>query len=40
MVAILGQSETQTATETRDVLVKVLRRLERRWQAAGEPNVP
>ncbi|KAJ4854256.1 fungal zn(2)-Cys(6) binuclear cluster domain-containing protein [Trichoderma breve] len=35
MVAILGQSETQTAAETRGVLVKALRRLERRWQAAG-----
>ncbi|KAL6815030.1 hypothetical protein J3E69DRAFT_375493 [Trichoderma sp. SZMC 28015] len=35
MVATLGQSETQTAAETRGVLVKALRRLERRWQAAG-----
>lgn len=33
--AILGQSEPQSAIATRDVLVKALRRLERRWQAAG-----
>lgn len=40
IVAISGQSEPQTATATRDVLVNALRRLERRWQAAGEPSVP
>lgn len=40
MVAILGQSETQTAAETRGVLVKALRHLERRWQAAGKRSVP
>lgn len=38
--AILGQSEPQSAIATRDVLVKALRRLERRWQAAGEPTTP
>ncbi|KAL6823338.1 hypothetical protein V8C40DRAFT_275401 [Trichoderma camerunense] len=35
MAAILGQSEPQSTIATRDVLVKALRRLERRWQAAG-----
>ncbi|KAL6885419.1 hypothetical protein GGI43DRAFT_419200 [Trichoderma evansii] len=35
MVAISGQSELQTATATRDVLVNALRHLERRWKAAG-----
>ncbi|KAK0761726.1 hypothetical protein N5P37_004525 [Trichoderma harzianum] len=35
MIAILGQSEPQSAIATRDVLVKALKRLERRWQAAG-----
>ncbi|KKP05384.1 hypothetical protein THAR02_02489 [Trichoderma harzianum] len=40
MVAILGRSETQTAAEARGVLVKALRRLERRWQAAGKHSVP
>ncbi|KAL7905476.1 hypothetical protein GGI35DRAFT_471685 [Trichoderma velutinum] len=35
MVASSSQSEPQTSTATRDVLVKALRRLERRWQAAG-----
>ncbi|QYT03038.1 Zn(2)-C6 fungal-type domain-containing protein [Trichoderma simmonsii] len=35
MVAILGQPEPQSAIATRDVLVKALRPLERRWQAAG-----
>ncbi|KAK4060852.1 transcriptional regulator family: Fungal Specific TF [Trichoderma aggressivum f. europaeum] len=39
MAAISSQSAPQTATATRDVLVKALRRLERRWQAAGETNV-
>lgn len=40
MVAILGQYETQTAAETRGVLVKALGRLKRRWQAAGKRSVP
>ncbi|KAH8123925.1 hypothetical protein LI328DRAFT_156637 [Trichoderma asperelloides] len=35
MVAISGQSGSQTATATRDVLVNALRHLERRWQTAG-----
>ncbi|KAH0525930.1 hypothetical protein TsFJ059_009328 [Trichoderma semiorbis] len=35
MVAILGQSEPHSVAGTRNVLVKALRRLERRWQAAG-----
>ncbi|KAM0249523.1 hypothetical protein ACHAQJ_009029 [Trichoderma viride] len=39
-VTISGQFEPQTATATRDVLINALRRLERRWQAAGEPSVP
>ncbi|KAL6802608.1 hypothetical protein GGI42DRAFT_360329 [Trichoderma sp. SZMC 28013] len=35
MVAISSQSVPQTGTATKDVLVKALGRLERRWQAAG-----
>lgn len=40
MVAISSQSVPQTGTATKDVLVKALGRLERRWQAAGEPDIP
>lgn len=39
MVAIFGQSEPQTATATKDVLVNTLRHLARRWQAAGKPSI-